>query len=381
MMPLRAIRRAVILALLCLMPFASLSAGPPEEDAGARARHVAEMVRAARADNGLSAVLCGVWIGDRPLVVVADGNSMTCVPATTEMHYRIGGITEIYLSTLLLRYVDQRKCTLDDRLSRWLPDLPQANAVTLRMLANSTTGYPDYVTSKPFVDAYLRDPFREWSARELIGIGLSTPMHFQPGSSWEYSHTNLVILGEALQKIGGGPMRTLLRREIIGPLGLRETDYPATPEITFPVLHAFASDRGPLEDSTYWNPSWTSHSGQMTSTLRDLGVFARAVGAGTLLSRRSRIEQTAPTTVGLGNNRPDLYFALGMGVANGWMIQNPSFNGYSGIFGHLPSRRISIILATTRGPKSSPDHHYSTLRFKQLVKYLTPDTPIPDDFK
>jgi CubicO group peptidase (beta-lactamase class C family) len=377
----RTVCRVASLALLGLLPEGPLAAGPAEEPLPARARRVAEIVRTMRADNGLSAVLCGVWIGDVPAVIIADGNSMTEVPATPDMHYRIGGITEIFEAVLLMRYVDQQRCMLDDRLSRWLPDLRQSNVVTLRMLANSTSGYPDYVTSKSFVDAYLKNPFREWTARELIDIALSTPNQFAPGTSQAYSHTNLVILGEALQKIGGGSMRTLLRREITGPPGLRETDYPPTPEIAFPVLHAFASDRGPLEDSTYWNPAWTSHSGRMTSTLRDLGVFARAVGAGTLLSRKSRAELTAPTTVGLGNNRPNLYFALCMGVANGWMVQNPSFNGYSGIFGHLPSRRISIILATTLGPRSSPDHHYSTLLFKQLVKYLTPDTPIPDEFK
>jgi CubicO group peptidase (beta-lactamase class C family) len=340
-----------------------------------------EMVRAARERNGLSAILCGIWIGDRELLTLADGESMTRIPATLRMHFRAGGITEICECTLLLRYVDRRIVSLDAPLSRWLPELPESNTVTLRMLANSTAGYPDYVPARSFVDAFYSDPFREWTARELIDIGLAAPRRFAPGKNWEYSHTNFVILGEALQKIGRAPMRELMKREITGPLGLRETDFPTTPDIAPPVLHTFDSERGRFEDSTYWNPSWVSHSGRIISTLADLGTLARAVGAGTLLSAKSRREMVAPTTVGLGPNRADFYFGMGIGMANGWMLQNPAFGGFSAIFAHLPSRKISIVIVSTLGRTSDASIHYSTPIFKQMVQYLTPDTPIPDRFK
>src|SRR5262249_14970411 len=138
MTSIRTLRPALVLTLLALVLFASLSAAQPKDPSRERARHVAEMVRAARAENGLSGVLCGVWEGNRELVSLAVGDSMTGVPATPEMHFRAGGITEICECTLLLRFVDQRRVTLDDRLSRWLPQLPLSDAVTLRMLANST---------------------------------------------------------------------------------------------------------------------------------------------------------------------------------------------------------------------------------------------------
>jgi D-alanyl-D-alanine carboxypeptidase len=345
------------------------------------AQHLADMLRSDQASYGLSAVLCGVWIGNQKLLMISLGNSMTSVPATEEMHFRVGGVTLTCVCTLLLRLVDQGKLSLDDKLSRWYPNLPQSDAVTLRMLANSTSGYPDYVLSQTFIDAFERDPFKEWTAQELIDIALSTPLLYPPGTGWNYSHTNFVILGEVLQKATGQPMSALLRRNIFAPLGLRETAYPLTAEIESPVLHAFSSERGIYEDSTYWNPSWTSHSGRMTSTLHDLGVIARALGSGVLLSARSRREQIAPTTVGLGQNQAGLYYGLGIIMMNGWMVQNPRFGGYNSILAHLPSRKISIIVATTQGPTNSADVAYSTLIFKQLVQYLTPDTPIPDVVK
>jgi D-alanyl-D-alanine carboxypeptidase len=305
MKPCRALLWAPILGALSALLISPAAAA--DSRSSSSAQHLVEMLRDAQSQYGLSAVLCGVWMGNEELLTTALGNSMTGVPATEDMHLRVGGVTFTCVATVLLRLVDQGRVSLDDKLSRWYPDLPQANAVTLRMLANCTCGYPDYVLSQPFIDANNRAPFRDWTPQELIDIGVATPLLYPPGTGWNYSHTNYVILGEVLQKVGGQPMRALLRRNIFAPLGLRETDLPSTPEIAFPVLHAFSSERGIFEDSTYWNPSWTSPSGRMTSTLHDLGVIARALGSGSLLSAKSRREQIAPTTVGLGQNRAGVY--------------------------------------------------------------------------
>jgi CubicO group peptidase (beta-lactamase class C family) len=358
-----------------------LLCGSPAAARRAKGDRVADLIRRARLKHGLAAVLCGVWSGDKEVLTLALGNSMTGVPATTGMHSRAGGVTRPCVCTVLLRLVDERRLRLDDRLSRWYPKLPRAGAVTLRMLANCTSGYPDYVRSRAFVDDCYKNPFRQWRAQELIDIGLASRPLYKPGAGWNYSHTNYVILGEVLQKATGKPLGALLERHIFKPLRLKETAYPATAAMRPPVLHAFTSERGVYEDSTYWSPSWTSPYGLMTSTLHDLGVLARAIGAGSLLKEKSRKEQVAPTTVGLGGNRAHLYYGLGIILMNGWMVQNPSLGGYKLIFAHLPARRLSVVLVTTLGPKSSPDVHYSTLIFKELVNLLAPEKPIPREFK
>ena len=89
----------------------------------------------------------------------------------------------------------------------------------------------------------------------------------------------------------------------------------------------------------------------MISTLGDLGVLANAIGKGTLLSEASRKELTAPTTVGLGINQTNLYYALGIGMMNGWLVQNPRFGGYNLIFAYLPAKQLSVVISTTMGPK------------------------------
>lgn len=73
------------------------------------------------------------------------GESMTGVPASRAMHVRNGFIAYSYIATMLLEFVDEKKISLGDKLSKYLPELPESNAVTIKMLANSTSGYADYV--------------------------------------------------------------------------------------------------------------------------------------------------------------------------------------------------------------------------------------------
>jgi CubicO group peptidase (beta-lactamase class C family) len=83
---------------------------------------------------GTRAVEFGMWVHTREILTMALGNSMTIVPATTRMHYRIGGIAETFMSTLLLMLVEQGRICLNDKISRWFPDLLAADQVTVRML-------------------------------------------------------------------------------------------------------------------------------------------------------------------------------------------------------------------------------------------------------
>ncbi len=85
----------------------------------------------------------------------AVGESMTGVPATTNMHFRNGAVAISYVSTLLLSLVDQDKVSLDDKLSKWLPDVPNADRVTLGQLAQMTSGYVDYVIGNTEFDKAL----------------------------------------------------------------------------------------------------------------------------------------------------------------------------------------------------------------------------------
>jgi D-alanyl-D-alanine carboxypeptidase len=116
------------------------------------------------------AVEFGMWVHDREVLTAAPGKSMTTVAATADMHCRIGGIAETFMSTLLLMLVEQGRSSLDDSISRWFPHLLAADRVTVRVLVANSAGYLDYVTVDDFQTLELAEPFRTFTDDELINL-------------------------------------------------------------------------------------------------------------------------------------------------------------------------------------------------------------------
>lgn len=155
-----------VLALGLLAGCAPPRTGPASSPTnnGAKADAVIRIVRDFMTQAHLKAVLVRVTVAGKEVVTRAVGDSMTGVPATTAMHFRNGAVAISYVATLLLKLVDEKKLRLDDKLSRWLPDFPHADRVTLGQLAQMTSGYPDYVLGNEAFDAELyANPFRQWT--------------------------------------------------------------------------------------------------------------------------------------------------------------------------------------------------------------------------
>jgi len=337
---------------------------------------VREIVQAKAREAATNAVEFGMWVHDREVITMALGNSMTTQKATTAMHYRIGGIAETFMSTLLLMLVEQGRISLDDKISRWFPNLLAADKVTVRMLVANTAGYIDYVRVKDFVNLALAEPFRTFTDEELINYSIRDgKMNFEPGTSQQYSHTDNVILGQVIQRATKQSMKELYDKNIFGPLGMKDTEYPVDQSIKAPVLHAFTMDRKIYEDCTYWNPFWGSSPGLPVSNLYDIGKWGPIFGTGHLISCEHFKEQIAPTSAGKGNNKPDLYFAYGFVVANGWLVQNPSINGYSGAFGYNMATGVTVVVETTKTEKTTTDASAFDI-LREVSKYVTPGTPI-----
>lgn len=244
------------------------------------------------------------------------------------------------------------------------------------MLAASTSGYASFYTdawTKEFQD----DPFRAWTPSEEIAIATSQPLAFPPGTSWAFSDSNFLILGEVLTKAGGAPEAVQIQRRILRPLGLHDSQMTPTSYIPPPVLHAYDPERGDYQDSTLWSMSWATNIGDMTSDLSDMGRWARALGTGTLLTSSSHTRQFAPDSVGLGPLTAKFYYGLGAVVSNGWYLAEPGLIGYTGTVAYLPSKQLSVVVFSTANPDAASGGQYALAIFDSLGKNLAPSSP-PD---
>ncbi|MEU5278241.1 serine hydrolase domain-containing protein [Streptomyces asoensis] len=387
---------AALLASTLQTAVAAAATGPGHHDRACaatraprgQAREVLALVRAARKELDLKAALFKVTVDGRELVTGAVGQSLTDVPATPAQHFRTGSVGIAFMGTVLLQLVQEHKARLDDPVSRWLPDLPHGDQITLRMLGDSTSGLHDYVTDPLFLKKLYADPWQHWTPEEVVGISLSHPLWYRPGTNWSYSHANFVLLGRALEKISGTPLDRLLRERVMNPLGLRNTRSNDTALIPPPVLHAYDDERGTYEESTYWNPSWTTAPGAvLTQDICDLARSGQAVGSGELLSPRAFRTQLDPGTVGLGHQTAtcpatvclpmteDFHFGIGVIVKNGWVVQNPSFFGYAAVMAYEPHKRLSIAVSTTVGPDAPGGNTAQTIT-ERIADLLDPEHPL-----
>jgi CubicO group peptidase (beta-lactamase class C family) len=319
----------------------------------------------------LRAAIVRVSIDGKEVITKAYGDSMTGVPATADMHFRNGAIAISYVSTILLQLVEEKKVSLDDKISKWVPEIGHSDEVTLGQLAQMTSGYPDYLIGNQDVDVQLyQNPFKQWGPEEIVNTVSSKPLLFTPGTNWSYAHTNYVILGLALEKITGKSIPDLMQERIFGPLGLKNTSgNDSTPAIPEPALHMFTSERRGIvgvpegspyyEESTYWNPSITiTHGAVQTTDIVDVDASAIAIGTGKLLKPESYQKMVAPDLRGkttAQDNCPATCFAMndnytyGIGVTltGHWIMQAPLFFGEASAFGYLPSKKVAISLVVT----------------------------------
>ncbi|WP_163896179.1 serine hydrolase domain-containing protein [Mycolicibacterium hippocampi] len=350
---------------------ASVSTDRP---ASAKADAVMRIVREALTQSHLNAVIVRVTVDGKEVVTAAVGESTTGVPATPAMHFRNGAVAISYMSTLLLKLAEEGTVGLDDKLSSWLPEVPNADRVSLRQLAQMTSGYVDYVIGNTAMnDALFADPFRAWSTDDLLEYAITEPLLYEPGTNWNYSHTNYLLLGMAIEKATGRQISDLLSEKVLRPLGLTSTTASLTAPIPSPVLHAFTSERRQAlgippstafyEESTFWNPSWTiTHGAVQTTDIHDLEATAAGIGSGQLLRPESYEQMVSTELRGRTRTQPGCTtcmemtegytYGLGVVISGNWLLQNPMFAGYAAVAAYLPSQRIAVAVATTFGPRA-----------------------------
>lgn len=363
-----------------------------------RAAVIRNLAKAAMNKYHLRALIVRATSNGKNLYTGAMGESMSGVPATASMHFRNGSMAFTYIGEIFAQLVDHKKVSLNDRLSKWMPQLPSANKVTIKNLLNMTSGYADYVYQPAVLDGVYLDPFRQWTDKELINIGVSAPMQFQPGTNWAYSHTNYVILGRLLAMITGKPLSAVMQQYIFTPMGLHNTsDNHNTPAIPSPVLHSFTSERRETlkippsvpftEDSTFWNPSWTTASGAVqTTNIYDMTKSMTMVGDGRLVSPQMYKVQVGNNLAGFGHSDPSCpacahltkahSYGLGVVLLGPWITQTKNFAGNGATTGYLPSKKLTITVVTTYLPQAfdsvGNSKNASTSIFDTLANALAP---------
>lgn len=273
-----------------------------------------------------------------------------------DMHFRIGSITKTLTGTVILQLVDEGKLKLNDPLSKYQPDVPNSENVTIRQLLDMRSGLYNYSEDNGFDKALEENPRRVWRPQELVAISNKHQPYFAPGKDFHYSNTNTILLGMIIEQITGRSVEQEMQSRIFAPLGMQNSQMPALTSnaIMPPPAQGYILDSSLIANTemggqaddlvnvTSWNPSWGWTAGAAISTVEDLKLWAKALATGKLLSSATQKERlTWETSIS-----PDLKYGLAIADFYGYIGHNGQLPGYQSFEGYKPDGNSTIIVLT-----------------------------------
>ena len=194
-------------------------------------------------------------------------------------HMRIASVAKAFSGAVALNLVRARKLGLDDTIAQRVGGMPAAwGPVTVRQMLGHTSGLPDYTRSEGFAGQAKNDPRGFVPPQRIIDWVRADPLEFAPGSRYEYSNTDNIVIGLIVEAATGEPYRHELKRIVFEPANLRQTSFPAKVALPSPFIHGYVVAPGerPEDVSTLLSPSGAWASGAIISTPKDLNAFVRS---------------------------------------------------------------------------------------------------------
>ncbi|MEQ8224727.1 MAG: serine hydrolase domain-containing protein [Candidatus Eremiobacterota bacterium] len=319
------------------------------------------------ASLNIPGVIAGVWIPGQGNWIKARGKAD--ISTGRDIKYtdkvRLASITKTFTITVLLQLVDEGKISLDDTLNKYISFLPDSDEITIRELCNMTSGLYNYNEDPDFDKIYTEEPLHKWTPEEIVNIAISHEPYFAPGKGYYYSNTNTVLIGMIIEKLTCNKLETEVQNRIITPLGLKNTTFATTSDISGEYSHGYVdlNDDGHLSDVTLLDPSCAWSAGAIVSNLDDLYIWAGALAEGELLSEKTQQERL---TWSGQTSSPLLKYCLGIYYVGNFLGHNGEIRGYNNCMYYLPSKKATFIVFSNNGTGADKI-------FQELSKIVLPD--------
>ena len=278
-------------------------------------------------DAAVTKALKETGVPSAEIAVVRDGQlvlsrawgrpSETILQPDPKLPYQIASNSKQFLAALLLLLEDEGKLSLDDKVSKWLPELPSGDKIAVRQLLSHTSGLQDF-WPQDYSFAAMNQPVEPMDIVRRWGF---KPLDYEPGTRWQYSNTGYVVAGMIAEKAGGAPLWQQLEARIFTPLGIHPYDIDDTTGPAFPQGY-HRNALGPIRLAKPAARGWLWAAGELSMTAAELAVWDIARINRTLLPREDWDEMERPVRLADGTTN-----GYGLGVskkltAGRWVIDH-----------------------------------------------------------
>ena len=274
------------------------------------------------------------------------------VAATTDTQFRIGSVTKQFTAAAVLKLAETGKLSPQDKLTKFFPDFPRGDEVTIHHLLTHTSGIHSY-TNKP---GFLQGVATLVEPAALIASFKNDPYDFDPGQRWLYNNSGYFLLGEIVAQVSGMSYGDYLQQTFFGPLGMTATGVHAKAATIPHEAMGYSYQNGGFEKALDWDMSWAGGAGALYSTVGDLHRWNEAVFKGNLLTEASRAAAFTPVRTA-ADPEPG---PKKSGYGYGWMMaewrgqrvieHGGGLNGFVSQLLRLPEHNLTVVLLVNCAP-------------------------------
>ena len=260
--------------------------------------------------------------------------------------YQYGSVTKEFTATLIMYLQEKGKLSIQDKLSKYFPELPFADSVTIYHLLTHTSGIYNYTRDGDFMKSEAVKPATK---EKIFALFKSKPLEFTPGSKFSYSNSGYSLLGYIIEKATGKPYESLMREIILKPLGMQTAGFDFTSNHSADKTTGYNFIKGDkFETAGVVDSSVAYAAGSLYGSVKDLYLWHQALQKNQLLSTASWKQ---------------VYTPLHSKYAFGWQIDTvygkPVAEHGGGIFGYTSMIKrfpkddvVIIVLSNNSSPRS-----------------------------
>ena len=274
------------------------------------------------------------------------------VPVKPETLMQSGSVGKQFVSAAIMMLVEESKISLDDSVTKYIPDAPATwKPILIKNLLSHTSGLSEYESHErtgPNGPFYLRLDFTEDELAKKIE---ALPIEWAPGEKWGYRNTNYVLLGIIIHKITGMPYAEFLSERIFRPLAMTSTRLISDRDIIPNRAAGYEIDRNDEFKNQEWvSPTFNSTAdGALYFNVLDLAKWDEAL-YGTKLLKQSSLDRIW-TVYPLNDGKPNpagYGFAWSIGAQDGHkhIGHGGAWQGFTCDISRYPDDSLTVVVLT-----------------------------------
>ena len=288
------------------------------------------------------------------------------IPVTADTKFKIGSTSKQFTAVAILKLQEEGKLKIEDKLSKYIPDFPRGNEVTIYQLLTHTSGIHDY-NSTPGLD--MNKPV---TPQALIEIIKNFQYDFNPGDRYLYNNSGYFILGYIVAQLSGKTLGEYLNDTFFEPLGMKNTGLYETGKVLKNLAQGYSMDGDKVKNADFQEMSWTLGVGSIYSTTEDLYIWNEAIFNGKAVSDATLKSAFTQSVLNSGG-KVDYGFGWFLGTNRGlkFIQHSGGVSGFSAYLERQPENNLTVCVLLNSLP--SPEGVHPTINGQAISEFILRD--------